>query len=239
MGPIVADRDEKFLIFNPAAEQIFGPGPAETTSAQWSQQFGLYYLDKTTPFPAQELRGLFARYPQARDVRWAQEEPANMGAWRSTRHRIEPLLPPDATLRLVARKAAPSPATGYYPLHVEQERRLVERALAVERPDSDPDAPASGAPSTIGRAMSVNRCRSSCGNVWRHRTAPLGSRAVTAAPDTLNVMRLQQRLASLGFPGRDGKPLVVDGIVGPQTMWAIGLFNAALTNFLQEVRLVA
>src|SRR5207244_3362815 len=94
----------------------------EARAAAGTPGFALVRVEQLYPFPAQELRGLFARYPQAREVRWAQEEPANMGAWRSTRHRIEPLLPPDATLRLVARKAAPSPATGYYPLHVEQER---------------------------------------------------------------------------------------------------------------------
>ena len=53
-----------------------------------------------------------------------------MGAWRSTRHRLEAIRPERATLRLVARKAAPSPATGYYPMHVQQERNLIERALS-------------------------------------------------------------------------------------------------------------
>ena len=57
-----------------------------------------------------------------------------MGAWRNTRHRIEAILPEGATLRLVARKAAPSPATGYYPMHVQQERQLVERALSMTLP---------------------------------------------------------------------------------------------------------
>lgn len=53
-----------------------------------------------------------------------------MGAWRSTRHRIEAVLPEGWTLALVGRKASPTPATGYYPMHVDQERRLLERAFA-------------------------------------------------------------------------------------------------------------
>ena len=53
-----------------------------------------------------------------------------MGAWRSTRHRLENVLPPGTRLRLVARKASPTPATGYYHVHVEQEQALVDRALA-------------------------------------------------------------------------------------------------------------
>jgi len=53
-----------------------------------------------------------------------------MGAWRNVRHRIESVLPEGTTLRLVARKAAPTPATGYYARHVAQEKALVDRSLA-------------------------------------------------------------------------------------------------------------
>jgi 2-oxoglutarate dehydrogenase E1 component len=90
----------------------------------------LVRIEQLYPFPAEELRALFARYPDARDLRWVQEEPANMGAWRNTRHRIEAARPAGVTLRLVARKASPTPATGYYKKHVEQERDLLERAFA-------------------------------------------------------------------------------------------------------------
>jgi 2-oxoglutarate dehydrogenase complex dehydrogenase (E1) component-like enzyme len=53
-----------------------------------------------------------------------------MGGWRNTRHRIEAARPAGSTLRLVARKASPTPATGYYKKHVDQERDLIERAFA-------------------------------------------------------------------------------------------------------------
>jgi 2-oxoglutarate dehydrogenase E1 component len=87
-------------------------------------------LEQLYPFPEAELRAILARYPNARDVRWVQEEPANMGAWRAIRHRLEAVLPDGGTLRLVARKAAPTPASGWYSMHVEQERVLLERAFA-------------------------------------------------------------------------------------------------------------
>jgi 2-oxoglutarate dehydrogenase E1 component len=90
----------------------------------------LIRLEQLYPFPRAELIELFVRYPGARDVRWVQEEPANMGAWRSTRHRLETILPEGASLSLAARKASPSPATGYYTKHVEQERALLDRAFA-------------------------------------------------------------------------------------------------------------
>jgi 2-oxoglutarate dehydrogenase E1 component len=99
------------------------------------------------PFPRAELAELFKRYPNARDIRWVQEEPANMGAWRCVRHRIESILPDGATLRLVARKASPTPATGFYARHVAQEQALVDRALVdVGQLPARPAAAERGAP---------------------------------------------------------------------------------------------
>ncbi len=89
----------------------------------------LVRFEQLYPFPNKELAAVLARYPQARDVRWVQEEPANMGAWRQLRDRIQAVLPEGATLTMVARKAAPTPATGYYKMHVEQERELIEKAF--------------------------------------------------------------------------------------------------------------
>ncbi len=94
----------------------------------------LVRLEQLYPFPADELAAVLARYPNAKSLRWVQEEPANMGAWRHTRHRLEAMLPAGLELERVSRKAAPTPATGYYALHVEQERALLDRAF--DRPST-------------------------------------------------------------------------------------------------------
>ncbi|MFI5455338.1 MAG: Ig-like domain-containing protein [Isosphaerales bacterium] len=60
-----------------------------------------------------------------------------------------------------------------------------------------------------------------------------GSDAVTVGTDTISVYRDQQRLSYLGFLGMDGKPLTVDGQLGPNTEWAIAVFNAAVTGTVQ------
>ncbi len=54
-GVVVADLDEKFLIFNPAAENIFGTGSTDARSDQWSEHYGLFYPDQRTPFRGEEL----------------------------------------------------------------------------------------------------------------------------------------------------------------------------------------
>ena len=84
-------------------------------------------LEELHPFPEAELRAALARHPDARDVRWVQEEPANQGAWSFVRPRLTALLGREP--RYVGRDEAASPATGHYKLHQDEERALVRRAL--------------------------------------------------------------------------------------------------------------
>ncbi len=89
----------------------------------------LVRVEQLYPFPRQELEAILAGYPNAEQVYWVQEEPANMGALRF----VEPLLRSLAgtrTLTCVARDAAASPATGSYKIHQAEEAELVNRAFA-------------------------------------------------------------------------------------------------------------
>jgi len=113
----------------------------EARAARARVETALVRVEQLYPFPRAELAQVFKRYPNARDIRWVQEEPANMGAWRCLRHRIESILPEGASLKLVARKASPTPATGFYARHVAQEQALVHRSLA-EAGHAPPRAPA-------------------------------------------------------------------------------------------------
>ena len=102
----------------------------EARAQRGVEDAALVRVEQLYPFPRAELIEILGRYPNARDVRWVQEEPANMGAWRGIRHRLEGVLPAGATLSLVARKASPTPATGFYALHAEEEKEVLDRALA-------------------------------------------------------------------------------------------------------------
>jgi PAS domain S-box-containing protein len=59
---IVADKDNNFLVFNPAAERMFGKGAIEMPFTEWSHRYGLYLPDKVTPFPHDQL-------PMTRSIR--------------------------------------------------------------------------------------------------------------------------------------------------------------------------
>ena len=82
---IVAGRDEKFLIFNSAAQRMFGQSATDMTLADWSHRHGLYLPDKVTLFPsdqtplARAIRGeetnrveMFVRQAQAPSGIWTR-----------------------------------------------------------------------------------------------------------------------------------------------------------------------
>jgi signal transduction histidine kinase len=52
---IVADAAERFVVFNPAAERLFGKGAVAGPSEAWPQIYGLYLADRETPLPADEM----------------------------------------------------------------------------------------------------------------------------------------------------------------------------------------
>ncbi len=80
---IVADRDENFLIFNPAAERMFGKGATSTKADEWSHAYGLFLADSVTPFPADDLPLSRAiRGEEVNDVEmFVRHERAPRGLW--------------------------------------------------------------------------------------------------------------------------------------------------------------
>ena len=102
----------------------------EARAAAGRDDIAIVRLEQLYPFPHAEVSEILARYPQARDIRWVQEEPLNMGAWRHLRHRFESACPEGATLAYLARPAASSTATGFYAMHQQQEQALLAGALS-------------------------------------------------------------------------------------------------------------
>ena len=54
-GVIVADKNGKFVFFNPVAKEILGLGSIDVDSSEWSDTYGCYYPDTMAPFPSEYL----------------------------------------------------------------------------------------------------------------------------------------------------------------------------------------
>jgi 2-oxoglutarate dehydrogenase E1 component len=86
-------------------------------------------LEQLYPFPVEAAADLCAGYPNLQELLWAQEEPQNMGAWRSIRHRLEAAVPRDVRVRFVGRPWRASPSEGYPTAHLREQDRIVRAAL--------------------------------------------------------------------------------------------------------------
>ena len=102
---------------------------AKERKARHAEAFALVRVEQLYPFPEPELAVELARYPQARELRWVQEEPENMGAWSFVAPRLEALLAGRLTLGHVSRKPSSSPATGSLRRHQQEQAALLEQAL--------------------------------------------------------------------------------------------------------------
>ncbi|HWG56449.1 MAG TPA: 2-oxoglutarate dehydrogenase E1 component, partial [Gaiellaceae bacterium] len=86
-------------------------------------------LEQLYPFPVEAAALLTSSYPNLEELVWAQEEPQNMGAWRSIRHRLEGAAPDGVRVRYVGRPWRASPSEGYPTAHLVQQDRIAREAL--------------------------------------------------------------------------------------------------------------
>ncbi|HWJ44897.1 MAG TPA: 2-oxoglutarate dehydrogenase E1 component, partial [Gaiellaceae bacterium] len=83
-------------------------------------------IEQLYPFPVNEYAEVVAAYPNLTEVVWVQEEPQNMGAWRTIRHRLEA---PGVPLRYVGRPWRASPSVGYPTAHLREQDRIVREVF--------------------------------------------------------------------------------------------------------------
>jgi 2-oxoglutarate dehydrogenase E1 component len=88
----------------------------------------IVFLDQLYPFPKLELLAEIARHPNAQEIVWVQEEPANMGALGYILPRLRHYIP-DIPARSVKRSASASPATGSAKAHALEQKTLITLAF--------------------------------------------------------------------------------------------------------------
>ena len=90
----------------------------------------IFFLDQLYPFPRTEITAALAEHPNAREIVWVQEEPANMGALFYVLPRLERLAHASGLkVRSVKRSASASPATGSAKAHELEQKTLLTLAF--------------------------------------------------------------------------------------------------------------
>ncbi len=94
-----------------------------------NNEVALVRVEQLYPFPVPETEAVLAKYPNAREVVWCQEEPQNQGAWYQIRHRLATLVG-KRELLYAGRAPAAAPSTGITKIHETEQRGLIEAALS-------------------------------------------------------------------------------------------------------------
>lgn len=89
----------------------------------------LVRIEQLYPFPRDAFSVERARYPNATELVWAQEEPQNQGAWFSIQHHLRECMAATQTLNYAGRPFAASPAAGYPEVYEAQRKALIDEAL--------------------------------------------------------------------------------------------------------------
>jgi PAS domain S-box-containing protein len=133
-GVVVADESGEFILFNEVAERLLGVGAENVGVENWSKHYGVFLVDRVTPYPAQQL-------PLARAMRG--EESTDVETFIRNVNRPEgiylsvngrPLRDEDGTLRggvVVFRDVTERKRV------VEELRQANETAIAASRAKSD------------------------------------------------------------------------------------------------------
>ena len=133
--PVIDDRERPRQDGDPAARVLLGQGllrhrrPHEESGAPGGS-VAVARIEQLYPFPVEAARELIASYPSLDEVVWAQEEPQNMGAWRTIRHRLEEAAA-GIPVRFVGRPWRASAAEGYPTAHLIEQDRIARAVLTL------------------------------------------------------------------------------------------------------------
>jgi multifunctional 2-oxoglutarate metabolism enzyme len=86
-------------------------------------------VEQLYPWPIEPLRTELAKFPNVAQLRWVQDEPANMGPWPHMALHLTPQLDGLPFYR-VSRPESTAPAVGQHSRHIEEQRALVQQAFA-------------------------------------------------------------------------------------------------------------
>ena len=105
------------------------------SQARKDGEVAILSLERLYPLPAKELGKQLRRFDHVEELRWVQDEPANQGAWPFIALNLLQRLTevePSQNWRLtkVTRPESSAPAVGSASVHLQQQRALMEAALA-------------------------------------------------------------------------------------------------------------
>jgi len=89
----------------------------------------LVRMEQLYPYPVEQLESVLKRYPNVKQIVWAQEEPKNMGAWSFMSYRLKKMVGMGTPVNYVGRRRSSSPAEGSSTAHSVNQSMIVDYAF--------------------------------------------------------------------------------------------------------------
>jgi 2-oxoglutarate decarboxylase len=86
-------------------------------------------MEQLYPRPVKELKAALAEFPNVKELRWVQDEPANMGPWPHLALNLTPELDGLPFYR-VSRPESCAPSVGQHSVHIDEEKTLMQQAFS-------------------------------------------------------------------------------------------------------------
>ena len=97
----------------------------EAKAKEQNNDTAIIRIEQLYPLPMNQIKEVIAKYKNAKEYLWVQEEPENMGAWAFINRRVT-----DIKFKYIGRDESASPATGYAKLHTQQQQSIIDRVIA-------------------------------------------------------------------------------------------------------------
>ncbi|MGX4761738.1 multifunctional oxoglutarate decarboxylase/oxoglutarate dehydrogenase thiamine pyrophosphate-binding subunit/dihydrolipoyllysine-residue succinyltransferase subunit [Corynebacterium minutissimum] len=104
---------------------------AKKKEADGRDDIAIVRVEMLHPIPFNRLREAFESYPNAQQVRFVQDEPANQGPWPFYNEHLRELIPDMPELVRVSRRSQSSTATGNAKVHQIEQKNLLEEAFDI------------------------------------------------------------------------------------------------------------
>ena len=121
--------DDDLVIAEDVRQVVFTSGRLYYDLVKKREELGstdtaIVRLEQLYPLPIEQMQSVIRKYKKAERHVWAQDEPANMGAW-SYLHRVIK----DVKLLLVSRPESGSPASGLMELHKKRLAKILDKTF--------------------------------------------------------------------------------------------------------------
>ncbi|MHB2251075.1 multifunctional oxoglutarate decarboxylase/oxoglutarate dehydrogenase thiamine pyrophosphate-binding subunit/dihydrolipoyllysine-residue succinyltransferase subunit [Corynebacterium aurimucosum] len=104
---------------------------AKKKEADGRDDIAIVRVEMLHPIPFNRLREAFEAYPNATQIRFVQDEPANQGPWPFYNEHLRELIPDMPEMVRVSRRSQSSTATGNAKVHQIEQKNLLEEAFDI------------------------------------------------------------------------------------------------------------